>query len=227
MLDTLRSVQTPEGLALRLRCAGPIPRAIAWVVDLGIRLTLLLIASVLFAFSGPKASAGLVAIAAFCILWGYPIAYELLGGGQTPGKRLMGLRVVNANGTSVGWLPSIVRNLMRTVDMFPFAYGFGFASCMVDAWSRRLGDHAAGTLVVYVDKPGRRSWAAGAAPWAPALALGRDEQRAVLAFAERADTMTPARQDELAGLLAPVTGAAPARAREAALGLAAYLQGHR
>lgn len=226
MLDTLRQVQTPEGLALNLRCAGPVPRAIAWSIDLGIRLAVASLASVPLALLGASGQ-GLWLLVGFLLLWGYPIAFELFSRGQTPGKRAMGLRVLNDNGTPVSWLPSIVRNLMRTVDMFPVLYGFGLASCLVDGRGRRLGDIAAGTVVVYVERTPAPHAAPAAEPRAPAAPLTLAEQRSVLAFAERAAQMTPERQRELAALLAPATHAAGEDALPAAFGLANHLLGRR
>ena len=81
------------------------------------------------------------------------------------GKRALGLRVVNANGTPVGWVASVVRNLMRTVDMLPLLYGFGLVAALADRHSRRFGDMVAGTLVVHVENPHGHS----SAPQVPAL----------------------------------------------------------
>ena len=113
MLDTLRPVETPEGLALDLRCAGVVPRALAWVVDAGIRLGILTALMTVAGLFG-KGGSGIAMVAMFLLLWAYPIVFEVLRDGQTPGKSALGLRVVGDNGTPVTWLPSIVRNLMRT-----------------------------------------------------------------------------------------------------------------
>lgn len=226
MLDTLRQVETPEGLALDLRTAGVFPRAYAWLLDLGIRLAGVSVLSTLLALLG-QAGTGVLMVAMFLVYWGYPIAFEVLRDGQTIGKRAMGLRVVNANGTPVTWLPSVVRNLLRTVDMLPFAYGFGLTSALMDDHGRRLGDFAAGTLVVYAERERGRAPAPPAFPIAPPLPLRQDEQVAIVAFAERSVQMTPERQAELAGLLEPVTGERDAPAVQRVLGLANYLLGRR
>ena len=226
MLDTLRQVETPEGLALDLRSAGVFPRAYAWLLDLGIRVAGVSMLSMLLAFLG-EAGTGVLLVAMFLLYWGYPIAFEVLRDGQTIGKRVMGLRVVNANGTPVTWLPSVVRNLLRTVDMLPIGYGFGLASSLLDDHGRRLGDHAAGTLVVYSERERARAPAPPAPPQAPPVPLRQDEQVAIVAFAERSLQMTPERQAELAGLLEPVTGARGEPAVRSVLGLANYLLGRR
>ena len=226
MLDTLRQVETPEGLALNLRCAGMVPRALAWLLDFMIRGLALLIVTMFLGLLG-EAGVGVALIVMFLIYWGYPIFFEVLRDGQTIGKRSFGLKVINDNGTPVTWLPSIIRNLMRTVDMMPMLYGFGLLSGLLDPSARRLGDHAAGTLVVYAEKPAARH-AAPEAPAMPApLALLQEEQRAIVAFAERSVQMTIERQTELADLLAPVTGTQGGAAVRRVLGIANYLLGRR
>lgn len=226
MLDTLRHVETPEGLALNLRSAGVAPRAYAWLLDLGVRLGVLMGLATVFSLMG-KAGSGLMLMSMFIIYWGYPILFEVLRDGQTLGKRVMGLRVINDNGTPVTWVPSIVRNLLRTVDMLPFGYGFGLLSGLLDAHGRRLGDLAAGTMVVYAERDSQRLPAPPAAAIAPPLVLRQDEQGVIVAFAERSAQMTFERQAELADLLEPITGARGDRAVRSVLGLANYLLGRR
>ena len=226
MLDTLQQVETPEGLALQLRSAGMLPRCYAWLLDLGLRLGgVIALTMVLGLLKG--AGVGVLMVLMFLIYWGYPIAFEVLNDGQTIGKRTMGLKVVNDNGTPVTWVPSIVRNLLRTVDMLPALYGFGLVSGLLDPAGRRLGDHAAGTLVVYTERNAVRPPAPPAPPVAPPLPLQQDEQRAIVAYAERMASMTAERQQELASLLQPVTGQRGEPAVRSVLGLANYLLGRR
>jgi uncharacterized RDD family membrane protein YckC len=226
MLDTLRPVETPEGLALDLRCAGVVPRALAWAIDLAIRFGIGMAIVFVAAFFG-EAGVGVMLVGAFTLLWIYPMLFEVLNDGQTPGKRAMGLRVVCDNGTPVTWRPAIVRNLMRTADMLPAAFGIGIAMGLSDPWSRRLGDLVAGTVVVYVDVPPERRPAPAVAAAAPRLPLQPGEQRAIVAFAERASRMTSERQAELAELLAPVTGQRGQGAVDAVLAIANHLLGRR
>jgi uncharacterized RDD family membrane protein YckC len=226
MLDTLREVETPEGVALHLRCAGVVPRALAWLLDLAVRGAVVFGLSAVLGLLG-GAGAGAFLVAMFLVFWGYPIAFEVWRDGQTPGKSAFGLKVVCDNGTPVTWLPSLVRNLLRTVDMLPVMYGFGVASSVMDSAGRRLGDHVAGTLVVYTERAQARPPAAVAPPQRPPLPLLLDEQRAIIGFAERAPQMTPERQVELAEQLQPVTGTRGPDAVAAVLGLANYLLGRR
>src|SRR5689334_11734517 len=137
MLDTVREVHTPEGVALRLPTAGPVPRALAWALDLAIRGAIAIAAATLL-LALQQAGAGLYAIVMFALMWAYPIVCEGAFNGQTPGKRVMELRVVSADGAPVGWIAAIVRNLLRTVDMLPFGYTVGLISSLADPHGRRL-----------------------------------------------------------------------------------------
>lgn len=226
MLDTLRHVETPEGLALNLRSAGVTPRAYAWLLDFAVRMAVLAVLGTVFGLMG-KAGNGLMMMTMFLVFWGYPVVFEVLRDGQTIGKRVMGLRVINDNGTPVTWVPSIVRNLLRTVDMLPFGYGFGLLCGLLDKHGRRLGDLAAGTMVVYAEREAPRLPAPQATAIAPPLPLRQDEQGVIVAFAERSPQMTFDRQAELAELLEPVTQARGSASVQAVLGLANYLLGRR
>jgi uncharacterized RDD family membrane protein YckC len=226
MLDTLMQVETPEGIALRLRPAGMLPRAAAWALDLAIRLAVLWMLSILLLALG-ETGMGLYLIALFAVFWIYPVLFEVLRDGQTIGKKAMGLRVVHANGTPVTWIASIVRNLMRVVDMLPLVYGFGFIAGLIDPRGRRLGDMVAGTLVVHVEKPQLHI----AAPNVPVLytpvALSSDEKAAIVAFAERAQQLTAERQRELADILPMLTDANGNVAVQRLLGIANAFLGRR
>lgn len=226
MLDTVAQVQTPEGIALPLRTAGPMPRAIAWAVDAAIRIGVIWIVSIPILFVG-RSGRGLYAIALFAVLWFYPVLFEVLRDGQTPGKRVMQLRVVNANGTPVTWLASFLRNLLRTVDMLPVFYGFGLVASLADARSRRLGDIVAGTLVVYADPPRKAVEVPMVPVVLPSHSLKLDERAAIVEFAERARQLTPERQEELANLLPALTDARGTLAVQRLFGIANGILGRR
>lgn len=224
MLDTIREVLTPEGVGLHLHAAGPFPRALAWGIDALIRFALLIPASLVSGLFG-KFGMGLYLLWLFVLMWGYPIAFEVLQHGQTPGKRALGLRVVAADGAPVGWLASIVRNLMRTVDMLPLGYATGIVCGLADPWGRRLGDMVGGTLVVHVDRPVLHAAASshGLAAASAPVPLLASEQAALIAFADRAEGLGSERQHELAALVpdlaGPVDGHGPQRLRAMAAGL--------
>lgn len=224
MLDTVRLIETPEGVALHLHPAGVMPRAAAWAIDFVLRVGAAFTLAVLLGLLG-QTGLGLNLLAIFALMWLYPVLFEVLRDGQTIGKRAVGLRVVHANGTPVGWLASIVRNLLRTVDMLPVLYGFGVVAGLLDPQGRRLGDMVAGTLVIHA----ARAPAAAPIPEVPALwpeqALAPHEKAAIVAFAERGPRLTPERQVELAELLPQLTRARGELAVQRLFGIASALLG--
>ncbi len=223
MLDTLRRVPTPEGFELTLRLAGPVPRALAFAIDLTIRVALFgAIAGLLGHIGG--AGKGLILIIAFLLEWFYPVVCEVWWNGATPGKRAFGLVVLNDNGTPVTFGASLTRNLLRAVDFLPMLYAFGLISMLLSRDFKRLGDFAAGTIVAYRDKPGVRGAIPDARPLSPAVALTLTEKRAVLDFAERFHTLTDERANEVAEHAAPLVGAAREPA-QVLLGIAHYQRG--
>ena len=226
MLDTYREVVTPEGVALHLPAAGPVPRALAWVIDFAVRMAVLMVAGMLLALLG-RAGAGLNLIVMFLVYWAYPIVLETLWNGQTVGKRALKLRVVSADGAPVGWLAAIVRNLLRTVDMLPFGYMAGLVASLADPHGRRLGDMVAGTLVVHDERERGHAPAPANAVMAPPMALRPAEQAAIVAFGERAPQLTPARQAELADIVEPLTGVRGQAGVQRLYGMANWLLGRR
>lgn len=203
LLDTRADVETPEGVQLTLAPAGPVVRVLAYSLDILFRTTILAIAAIALGLLG-EFGIGVMAILAFLLEWFYPVLFEMLASGATPGKRLFGLRVVQDDGTPVTWQASVLRNLLRVADFLPVGYVAGLVSMAVSRRFQRLGDLAAGTVVVYRNR--------SIAPAEPAVegvrpvpvALEDSERQALLAFAERRDTLSEARRQELAGILAPV-----------------------
>jgi uncharacterized RDD family membrane protein YckC len=230
MIDTVHTVETPEGVRLDLRAAGPVPRALAFLLDAFIR-SILYVAFVVGAVTlVPNVADALALLVIFLGEWLYPVFFEVWSRGQTIGKRVVGLRVVRDDGTRVGWSASLLRNLLLSADFVPGTYAAGLASMLASRSFQRLGDHAAGTLVVYADPvssaPEGEATPAPVAvpPMAPPVPLTVAEQRAVIAFAERAPHLSDARADELAALPAPLLSP-PQPARERLLAIAAWLLG--
>ncbi|HEX4327871.1 MAG TPA: RDD family protein [Burkholderiales bacterium] len=212
MLDTLRRVPTPEGIELSLRLAGPVPRAYAFVTDLAIRAGIWLAVVQVLAVLG-RSGMGMLLIVFFLLEWFYPVAFELWWSGATPGKRAFNLMVVNDNGTPVTIGASVTRNLLRAVDFLPGLWAFGLISMLFNRDFKRLGDLAAGTVVVYRDKVRMRGALPDVPPRAPAYPLSLAERRAVLNFAERHALLTEERADEVAAHAGPLVGQTPAPAR--------------
>jgi uncharacterized RDD family membrane protein YckC len=226
MLDTTRKVATPEGIELTLRLAGPVPRALAWAIDLAIRAAIVLaVMTVALQFGRP--GWGVVLLTLFFVEWLLPAWLETVWSGQTPGKRALRLAVLNDDGTPVRWPGALTRNLLRAVDFLPFLYGIGLVSMLLSRDFKRLGDLAAGTVVVYQpEKAEAGRNIPPAAPITPPLALNLEEQRAVLDLAERAATLTPERVEELAELPTPLVGALDGgRAAQRLIGMANHIAG--
>jgi uncharacterized RDD family membrane protein YckC len=226
MLDTTRKVATPEGIELTLRLAGPVPRAMAWAIDLAIRAAIVLaVMSVALQFG--RAGWGVVLLTLFFVEWLLPAWLETVWRGQTPGKRAMRLAVLNDDGTPVRWPGALTRNLLRAVDFLPFFYGVGLVSMLLNRDFKRLGDLAAATVVVYQpEKLVAQRNIPAAAPIAPPLALDLEEQRALLELAERSATLTQERVEELAELPVPLVGRLDGgRAAQRLIGMANYIAG--
>jgi uncharacterized RDD family membrane protein YckC len=203
LIDTLRPVSLPEGVEITLRLAGPLARARAWLFDFLLRAMVTLSLPALFSWMG-RAGSGFFILSMFVVWVLYPILFEALMGGATPGKRLCHLAVVNADGTPIGWPAAFLRNVLRFADMLPVGYAVGLASMLLDSQFRRLGDLAAGTVVIHRDAVAPAPKAMPAQPVTPPIALTALEQRAVLDFAERRRTWSAERAAELAEIAQPL-----------------------
>jgi uncharacterized RDD family membrane protein YckC len=224
LLDTRYHVETPEGIDLVLRPASLVPRALAFTIDLLIRGAILLVALIVLAILG-QFGAALGTIIYFLVNWWYMVLFEVLNQGRSPGKQMMGLRVIHDDGTPIGWASSLTRNLLRFVDVLPFGYCLGVVSCLSNRSFKRLGDLAAGSLVVYRDAASvRPPLSEGDSLRAP-FALTLAEQRAVLGFAERQATLSVARRAELAAILAEPLNVPAAQADAQLQGIARGLLG--
>lgn len=226
MLDTVSTIETPEGIDLALRPAGPVPRFWAWTVDSTIR-GIFYYAAVLSLGSLGALGMGIFLILLFLTEWFYPVLFECLMHGQTPGKRVMGLRVVQDNGIPIGWGPSLIRNLLRFVDFLPPPYGTGLITMLLRDDSKRLGDVAAGTLVIYAPPRAQPPQLPPATAVAPPWPLALEQQRALVEFAERAPRLTAERAQELVSILAPLLDVGDEMAVRRVYGYARWLAGQR
>jgi uncharacterized RDD family membrane protein YckC len=204
-LDTVVYAETPEGIMIELRPAGLAARFYAFMLDWMIRIGILY-AVALVAASMSGVGIALTLILFFALEWLYPVAFELSRWGATPGKRVMGLKVVMDSGLPITPAASFTRNLLRVADFLPMLYGFALASMLMRKDFKRLGDIAAATLVVYEPLPSPKIAMRNIEPLAPAMTLAPQDQAAVIALAARAARLTPERLDELAALAAPVSG---------------------
>lgn len=145
------TIRTPEHVDFEFELAGVSARALALLVDLAVMAALMLVA-VLGVVSVGLVLGGLAAamyfVSAFAVQWGYGALCEWRWAGQTVGKRLLGIRVLQTGGTRITLMQAVIRNLVRVVDILPAFYLVGGTSALLDPRGRRLGDWAAGTIVV-------------------------------------------------------------------------------
>lgn len=156
------SVETPEQININFQKAGIGSRFYAALLD-----TLLL---VLLIVAGAYVNAKFMielgdilgkwlravgSIVIFAIFWGYYMVFEITTNGQSPGKRVLGLRVIKDGGYPISFADSAIRNLVRIVDFLPFGYGAGLLVMLLNKNWQRLGDLAAGTLVVKTSRKGK------------------------------------------------------------------------
>jgi len=144
-------VRTPEGIVFSLQLAGPVTRALAWAVDQGCVMVLSLVAGTVLGvlrLLSPDFAQAILLLVYFVLSIGYGIATEWLWRGQTLGKRLLRLRVMDAQGLRLQFSQVVIRNLLRFVDMLPAFYMVGGLSALFTRRAQRLGDLAGNTVVV-------------------------------------------------------------------------------
>ncbi len=226
-LDTVYTVNTPEGINLSLSPAGPMPRMLAWLVDSLIRIVIYIVTFIVLAILGSTGT-GIALIITFLVEWFYPVYFELFKNGQTPGKKSFNLYVVQENGSPVTPAASMIRNLLRFVDFLPLFYGFGLVSMLLNRRFQRLGDLVAATVVLYKENEVLKTASNDNSTdesseilvsIRPSMSLEIKEQQTILQFQQRQKSLTKERAEELAGL----TGSLVAEAEEGAQ--AKYLNG--
>jgi uncharacterized RDD family membrane protein YckC len=216
-------IATPEGVELELVLAGLASRFIAEIVDAVLIVLAVLALIAVAAIAGGTAGLVIVSVAAgglMLISVVFHVAFEVLAAGRTPGKRANGLRVVMDGGEPVGLRASAIRNLLRLLEGPPLFYVPAIVAILATRRNQRLGDLAAGTLVVREPRAprGRRRRAttpAELAALSPALrlsewdvsAITQEELAAVRTFLARRDGFAPAARRGLARDMAARLGA--------------------
>ena len=225
-IDSSIDIITPENIAFRYQLAGPFRRLPALLIDVGIRIGVLILLSIVLTLfdilSFRFASGTLVAfcqVAWFLLEWFYGGLFETFMNGQTPGKRVMGIRVLTVDGHPINGLQAILRNILRFVDMMPIVpipglshfpiFPVFLVGPLVAATNRRyqrLGDVVCGTMVVVeqrsrlydvakVKQPGAIELAA----YLPAnVQVGRSLAQALSTYVARRDNFSPPRRREIA-----------------------------
>jgi uncharacterized RDD family membrane protein YckC len=221
------TIQTPESVGFQYVLAGVGSRAAAFLVDTAVRYLSILVIFILASLLGSLLPAldptgivekfsktWLIALAVLAygmVDLGYFLLFEALWNGQTPGKRKQGLRVIRSDGQPIGWLESAIRNILRAVDMLLGFYPLGLIVIFFSRNNQRIGDFAAGTVVVVEEK--RKAFHGGSRPRDTKtlanpeienyLALVEPSQYRILkSFLQRRGEMDEMHRHELARLLA-------------------------
>lgn len=248
ILDSKVVLETPEGAELEIRPAGFLPRGIAFVVDQFLRLLimilLLIIAGIIGSVLGPAVEEivnGVTLIVIFIIGWFYGVFFEQLNDGKTPGKVVSSIKVTNAEGTPVGIMQSIVRNLFRPIDsigmssigilLLGFPAGLipvglpGLFFILFSKNFRRLGDHLADTIIIYTNQPRTAPYKGVSSPEMLPTTLSLQDQHLLLAFQDRSTEFSDERKVELAEVLEPLHGQRADQAVTICLGYANAIRG--
>lgn len=214
-------IDTPEHLAFRVRVAGIARRCLAWGIDLAVRGAILFGLYLALVVAATRlvdlninlegVGQGLFFVSLFVLDWLYFVVAEMLSNGRSPGKAVLGLRVVRENGLPISWRESVIRNLLRAADLAVLPPHFLIVGPLVmisDRKFRRLGDFVAGTMVVVEEKvevaqhiviePDPKL--VQALP--KSLPLDHDDLEALELFVRR-EQMSEARREELAEIVAP------------------------
>jgi len=217
-LDNTVEVETPEHVRFRFHVAGPTRRAWAYLVDLLVRAGIFLILEIIMVLATGEhlgftksITSGGTLLSLFLIEWGYFVAFEAGWNGTTPGKRALKLRVVKVGGYPLSLTDAVLRNLLRTADFLPVGYLLGLLVMSWDGRFTRLGDRAAGTMVVIEDPVRVAPSITLDPPVTPAelesfphhVVLSLSEREAIELLLRRRD-LSPARRNELADTLAPL-----------------------
>ncbi len=155
-IQTIHSIETPEGVHIEYEIAGIGSRSIAYIIDLLIRYGFLILLWFVINYTAllvilvenfSEVVLSSLIFGVFFIQFLYFLLFEAFWNGQTPGKRVMGVRVISISGRPIGLMSSGLRNLVRVCDLLPAFYVAGLVTMFISTKARRLGDFAAGTVV--------------------------------------------------------------------------------
>ena len=220
-LDDRVTIATPEGVTIELVLAGLGSRFVARLLDTVIQLAIIFALAIGMAItSAPGAVRATGIVLLFLVVFAYDVPFELLNGGRTIGKMAAGIRVVAGGGEPIAFLASAIRNILRLIDFLPVLYATGAVTIVATSRDQRLGDLAAGTLVVRDKFPGVGAVVAApmtvpaeaVATW-DVSALDQDDLVTIRQFLDRRLTLTwPVRSHfgtALAARVAPMVAGVP------------------
>jgi uncharacterized RDD family membrane protein YckC len=222
-LDTSIEIVTPENIAFSYRLAGPFRRLNAYLIDLGIRALLLFVIALAGIPMVPITGAAwfaVILVAWFVLEWLYGGVFETYFNGQTPGKRILGIRTLTVDGRPINGIQAVLRNILRAVDMMPLlsleiwglpsmyvvpTYVLGLVAMAVNPRFQRLGDLVCGTIVVVEERRWFRGVIKLEEPEAAQLAAllpvdlqpSRTLARALAAYVERRRYFSRAKRQEV------------------------------
>lgn len=154
--DEFLSIDTPENVVFGYEVAGIGSRFMAAFVDtilfVILQVVVYIMINAVFDLAAGTLAAAVLAALGFIFSWGYYVFFEMAWNGQSPGKRWAGLRVIRRDGSPITFTESLIRNLIRPIDFLPLAYAVGIITMFLNRQANRLGDLAAGTLVVYAQE---------------------------------------------------------------------------
>lgn len=201
------TIETPEQLRLDFAVAGIGSRFLALAIDSLIQIGVVVLIFIILAAFGSvftlairgQSSVWLLAATSvlfFLLFFGYYAIFEILWNGQTPGKRLIGIRVVKDSGRPLTAAESIGRNLLRIVDQLPGFYAIGITSALLTTGNKRLGDLVAGSIVVRESsleaiKPVWQTMRTETGPLLGGKALSIEDLALVDAFLNRRNELLP------------------------------------
>ena len=211
------TIDTPEQVELEFEISGVGSRFLAMALDTLIQAAIYIVLGVTVAvvpvFNKTVGTwwFAIIVLAFFCVYWGYFALFELFWRGQTPGKRLVGIRVIKESGRPVNAIESVGRNLMRVIDSLPTMYATGLVVMLINKKNKRLGDMVAGTIVVHERKRDseRPDWSAldGTGAGVPAIVAGIEQVTAadlelIDLFLKRRHELAPSVRDSMAHRIA-------------------------
>lgn len=195
--DSDTHIETPEGIELVMPLADPVTRGYAFAIDFVLRLGLIWISAIALSTVG-GAGVGLFLVLLFVTWWGYYVIFEMWWDGSSPGKRAMKLRVVNDDFTPINFSASLIRNLLRTADLMPGCYGLAAVTMLCNGNNKRLGDIAAKTVVVSLQRPHYRQISVTETALPPDVVFTQKEQRRIVDFARFYEVNSTERANEIA-----------------------------
>jgi uncharacterized RDD family membrane protein YckC len=222
-VDRTLEVRTPESIAFSYDLAGLGSRFLALAIDQAIQISTLLAMFIGIVLAASRATItrhaappvtdrvaesiliALIVVVVFAVLFGYFIVFEAAWNGQTPGKKIVGIRVVRDGGYPIDFGASLIRNLIRVGEQLIGYYLLAAISALISPENKRLGDLAAGTIVVRdarLAAPANSGRQDPEPSYAPTAYLSGEERALIKRFLERRDALPPDRRRELAAQVA-------------------------